>query len=226
MTKFGILITSALASTAFGAIGWAPPQAAVAQRLANEAMYIEYFPRRGVATLVVEVEADESVDSLDVFSPVGDPYLCVRALRGQNQGLSGFKVESRETALAQLLAQSEVGAYFLSVRTRSGGLLQGTAALSHVLPPTPPVTFPTNDDHTLPASGFTITWNTVPGAVGYRIGLEQGETDTLAVRLAAGSTSFQVPNGVLTTGAEAHLEVIAVGANGNQTVAERDFMVQ
>lgn len=225
MTKSKVLITSLFASTAIGAIGWTQQQAAASPPQMHQSMYVEYFADSGLAALVVEAEADadSAVGTVGIRDPSGAPFLRVLSLPGQHLGLSGYKLESRLSTLAAVLADSAPGNYRMSVHMREGSNLQGTSGLSHILPAAPIIGYPSDGDTAVPAKELTITWALVPGAVGYRIGLEQGDTDTLLARLPASASSFRVPPGMLEPGVPTGLEVIAVGANGNRTVSERTF---
>jgi hypothetical protein len=60
----------------------------------------------------------------------------------------------------------------------------------------------------------------------YRVQLEQGESDGLAVNLPPEQDSFRVPDGFLARGTETQLEIAAIGPNGNHTVVEIAFTTQ
>ena len=73
------------------------------------------------------------------------------------------------------------------------------------------------------STNLTVSWVPDPEARAYRVILEQGETDGLTAVLPARSSSFQVPDGILAPGTESHVEVGAIGPNGNCTLVEVSF---
>jgi hypothetical protein len=95
--------------------------------------------------------------------------------------------------------------------------------LSHELAAAALITYPLDGATGVPLSNLTITWTNDPSASGYRIGLEQGDTDGIRALLPGNSGSFQVPPGVLESGVETQLEISAIAANGNLTTVQLVF---
>jgi len=197
----------------------------VPRRLKEERMILEYSVTTNRATVVMEAESEESLESVVVRSPRGELLVDLRAGIGRHLSLSGFQVESGEFEAATLLASYAEGDYDLSGETVQGRAAEGRARLSHELPRAPTLLFPRDGSVDVPRTP-RITWAPVPEADRYVVMLEQGESDTLRVELPAGSSFLQVPAGVLARRTPTHVEVGALLANGNRTMVEADFVTR
>lgn len=173
----------------------------------------------GEAVVRIEAESEDPLGRVEVRDPHGHSFLQCDARA--ERGLSGLVMELRETSLETLLARYAEGEYELRATTLDGGLALGAARLSFDLPAAPRIVHP-RPDALVSSRELTVLWLPEPG-IAYRVQLEVGENDGLAVTLPPGQGSFRVPDGVLPRGEEVHLELSAVGANGNSTVVERDF---
>jgi len=216
-----ILALGSLALAWFGAEQERPAPSPVL-RLKEERMTLEYTVGADEATLVVEAETETPLDGVEVVSPTGKALLRVRAFRGERSSLSGFRIETQEGSLDELLEAYPEGTYGLRGLSRRGTLARGTAGFSHDLLVAPDVLYPPEGAADVPTV-FTVAWIPDPRAAAYRVVLEQGENDGLTVELPPGSSSLQVPPGVLAPGTESHVEIGAVGANGNCTLVEVEF---
>ena len=189
----------------------------------EEAATIEYTVTSGEAVVVFEAESEQVMRGIEVCRPDGRPVLRLVAGHGQESRISGFVVESGEGPPSQVLAQHGEGLYGMSAIAADGSRATGGAELSHALLPAPLVVYPEEGDVGVPTNA-TVRWVPDPAAVEYRIVLEQDENDGLTARLPAGSSSFQIPPGVLRSQELSHVEVGAVGDNGNVTQVEIEFV--
>lgn len=214
--------TITLAAIALAALGAQSPGPGYEARLRGETMSLDYDATSGESSLVVEAESEDSLKWAEIQSPSGVPIFKVRALRAPNIALSGFRVEARDVGSAPLFQTYPAGIYAMRARTTSGAMELGRAALSHQLPAAPVVTSPLDGAVSVPTN-LSVTWTPDPSAVGWRVILEQDENDGLSLKLPAGSSSFQVPAGVLASGKETHLEVGAIESHGNCTHVQVTF---
>jgi len=191
--------------------------------LKEETMVLEYSATLGEAVALLEAESEETINRVEIRNPLGAAVLELRAPEGKNLGLSGFKVETGESSVELLLETYPPGMYRFRARTADGQFLLGSAVLSHELPAAPEVLYPTDGAVDVPTTDLTVSWVVDPQATGYRLVVEQGETDGLVVDLPAGKGSFQVPDGILAPSTRSHVEVGAIGPNGNCTLVEVAF---
>jgi hypothetical protein len=191
--------------------------------LKEERMIIEYSAAAQEAVVLIEAESEEALASVSVLGP-GDASVLelLGAGEGKSLALSGFVVESRELAPQDLFALYPEGAYDMRARSTGGRLLLGNAQLSHRLLAEPALLYPPDGATNVPPD-LTVGWISDPLAIGYQVVLEQGENDGLVVKLPAGSSSLQVPPGVLAPGKASHVEVGAIEASGNLTLVESYF---
>jgi hypothetical protein len=190
-------------------------------RLKEARIAAEFTAGSGEVALVVSAEGETGLDSVEIRDPSG---LRVAGLasgtRGRSLGLYGFRLEVAETNRATFFATYPPGPYEIRARTRDGRTAIGTARLAHSVPLPPIAVYPRDGELDVPSSGLSIRWLTDPDTAHYQVGLEEGETDLLAVRLGAGTGSFTVPDGVLAPGHRYKLEIGAVGSEGNCTFRE------
>ncbi len=214
-----------LSFATFGAVqGWQQQQGPRERpQLKEETMIVEYTASANEAVVIVEAEAEEALARVDIQSPLGSTMLRLRSENGEELAVQGFLVESEECELSELIGKFSEGKYDIRARTIDGQRALGSAWLSHHLLEAPIVTYPVDGTTNVPANGFTVTWISDSAASGYRLVLEQDENDGLTVGLPSGSSSFQVPPGVLRGSTESHVEVGAIGPNGNITYVEIAF---
>ena len=187
--------------------------------LKEEEMRVEFTATSGEVTLIVAAESETSLGSVEVRSPNGGPLL---RLASGDRALQGFVIETMEIGPEEFFTTYREGTYDLEARTLDGRIAKGEARLAHDLPRVPLVLSPLEGAMNVPLNPV-ITWVPDPEAAGYQIVLEQGENDGLTATLPAGSSSFQVPYGILESGMDSHFEVGAIGENGNCTLVEVNF---
>jgi hypothetical protein len=214
--------TIALSLLALTAIAWQQQNPRFSRPLKEEKMILEHNVTLGEAVVRVEAESEEELDRVQILKPDGERLLVLEAPNGTVRGLSGFKLELQEASLATILATYTEGTYDIRARMAGGKVAQGRAVLSFDLPPAPRLVYPF-EGALVPTSGLVVRWLADRSAAGYRIQLEQGETDGLAIQLPPGRNSLVIPDGFLASGVETQLEIAALGANGNRTVAEVHF---
>lgn len=176
----------------------------------------------GEAVLKIEAESEEQLENVRVRAPDGRGFLELARGGADQRGVSGLIMELREGSLADLREHHPEGEYEIRADRVDGSIAVGRARLSFELPQAPRLLYP-RPNAIVPRRGLTVLWNSDPEAVGYRLQLEQNETDGLVANLPPGRSSFRVPDGVLTAGVETHLELAAIGANGNRTMVELIF---
>ena len=192
-------------------------------QLKEEAMIVEYTATANEAVVIVEAEAEEALGRVEVQSPLGSTLLRLRSEGGEELAVQGFVLESEELPPNQLFRKFSEGNYDFRALSVDGKRASGSAWLSHVLPAAPVVTYPVEGSRNVPAHDLLVTWVSDSAASGYRLVLEQDENDGLTVSLPPGSDSFQVPPGILRGATESHVEVGAIGPNGNITLVEIGF---
>ncbi len=192
--------------------------------LQEERMIIEYSAATDEAAVIVEAESEEALASVVVLGPNDVSVLELRSSRdGLDLAISGFVVERREMSTEVLFETYREGTYTMQAMSADGRSARGSAVLSHDLLPAPTLLYPPNGTSNVPTD-LIVGWISDPQALGgYQVVLEQDENDGLTARLPAGTSSFQVPEGVLSPGKESHVEVGAIGSNGNITLVESFF---
>lgn len=192
-------------------------------QLKEEQITVEYTPAANEAVLIVEAESETGLGRVEVRNPGGKLIIELRAGKEQDHvGVQGFNIETRESTPAALLAKYAAGVYDMRARTVDGRMALGSAVLSHELLPEPVVIYPEAGAVDVPTN-LTAGWIPDASAAGYVVTLEQGESDGLAVMLPPGSSSFEVPAGVLAPGTPTHIEVGAIAPSGNRTLVEVSF---
>ncbi len=191
-------------------------------RLKEESLTIEYTATANEAVIVFQAESEETLRRVEIEDPSGKPIMRMWVGHGHDVALSGFVVETAESSPGEILRVYGEGQYRVNANTLDGSPACGEAVLSHQLLEPPAVLYPFEQAFDVPTD-LVVQWVADPSAREYRVVLEQGESDTLSVRLPAGSNSFAVPAGVLMSNRDSHVEVGAVGANGNCTLVEIEF---
>jgi hypothetical protein len=205
---------------AFAALQWPEPQVRPCAQLKEEAMVLEYTVTAGEAVVLLEAEAEEALSRIEIRTPRGDPILRLRAEDGRRIALQGFVLETAESELGELFANYPEGIYDIRAGTVDGQDLLGSAELSHELLAPPVVLYPYEGALDVPHDDLVVNWIRDPEARGYRVILEQGESDGLSVLLGPEADSFRVPDGVLRPHMRTLVEVGAIGPNRNCTLVE------
>ena len=161
----------------------------------------------------------------------------------RRQGLTELFFESsepslRDVPLTEFLARFPQGTYGFEGVTVDGIELEGTAALSHVIPAGPEIVSPVSENGEPPFEDpdrLVIEWKrvtqTIDGSqsleiVGYQVIVEQLDPLRIfSIDLPASATSVRVPPGFLVQPDTLHkFEVLAIERGGNQTITEGEFL--
>ena len=218
-------ISTFAAAAALAASAWTASEAPPPFELDGSRIIVEHNATNGDAALIVEADTHTPLSMLELRNLDGAPMLRLQSRAGQLLGLGTFTVESADGDLPGLMARCPAGVYPMYAKLSNGRRAWGEALLSHEMPAAPQILWPTAGA-LVDGDALTLSWVAAPGAIEYRIGLEQGDTDTMIVRVAGGTESLIVPPGVLAPGQLSKVEVIAVGANGNRTAVEVEFAAQ
>lgn len=215
--------TISISLLALTAVGWQSQNPRpVSILLKEERMILEHNVTLGEAVVRFEAESEEDLGRVQVNRPNGERLFALEAPNA-TRGLSGFKIELQEGSLESILSTYAEGAYDIRARAASGRTALGSAVLSLDLPPAPRLIFPYEGAEDVSTSRLVVYWRPERWVTGYRIQMEQGESDGLVVQLPAGRSSLQIPDGFLAPDTETQLEIAAIGSNGNRTVVEVNF---
>jgi hypothetical protein len=199
------------------------------------------------ATMIIEVNSTDGDAGLQVFldgepwrsievrSPDGRKILALNAkgqLRGH--GLTELFSESNEPSfedmrLEEFLALFQEGEYLFSGTTVEGDRLTGTATLSHDIPAGPVIVSP-EDGAVVSPDALVVEWEPVtePAGIdiaGYQVVVEREDPlRVFQVTLPSTATSVTVPSEFLEAATDYKVEVLAIEANGNQTITENAFL--
>jgi len=205
---------------------------------------IETNATAGDAGIQISVDA-AGWTRLEVFDPNG---LKIFESNGDNsvelQGVTELFFESEEPSLDELSLQElfdrfPAGMYTFSGVTTDGQTLTGKAPFNHFIPAEPTIVSPAEGAAVNPNSPVIIDWNPVtapfPGTasglkiVRYQVIVERVKPQPLlvySVDLPASVTRVTVSPEFLQANANYNVEVLAIEAGGNQTIAERKFKTQ
>jgi hypothetical protein len=177
--------------------------------------------------LGVQVFLDgDAWNRLKISGPRDREILEIRA-RGTlgRLGLTELFWESDEPSPEEVLALFREGEYEFEGRTVDGEELESEATLSHELPPAPVILVPAAPDDVIDRANAVIRWEAIPGIASLEIIVENEAADNeMLVPLPAGATSLHLPVEFLDPETEYKVEVLAIGENGNKTIAEREFV--
>jgi hypothetical protein len=96
--------------------------------------------------------------------------------------------------------------------------------LTHNLPPAVSLLTPKPDAENVPVKNLRITWAPVKNVAAYVLYIEQPDTNfEITARLPSSSTSFAVPDGLLSPGTAYSLGVGTVSSEGNTSFIETTF---
>ena len=199
------------------------------------------------ATMIIEVNSTDGDAGLQVFldgepwrsievrSPDGRKIFAVNA-KGElrDLGLTELFSESNEPSfddmpLEEFLALFQEGEYLFSGTTVEGDRLTGTATLSHDIPAGPIIVSP-EDGAVVSPDAFVVEWEPVtePAGIdiaGYQVIVEREDPlRVFQVTLPSAATSVTVPSEFLEAATDYEVEVLAIEANGNQTITENTFV--
>jgi len=211
--------------------GWS---AAGAVELEEARIYIEYNQSGDDLGFHVFLDGEDWM-SLAITNPLGEVVFEVDGYAGYAElGLTELFFEGAEPTLSEypledLLALFPEGEYAFDGLTVDGEPITGVAELSHDVPAAPEARVKVQGER------VTIRWKPVTGPAAI---LPDGEIeiegyqvlvgDVLDVTLDADARKLRVPEEVLAVlePGEVEFEVLAIDANGNQTIAEGSFFWQ
>jgi hypothetical protein len=153
-----------------------------------------------------------------------------------------FETEEPENAVVpieELLERMPEGDYELLAKTVDGLLARGVATLSHTIPEAPVVTTPADGAVVDAATDLVVRWDPVTSSLcedsvtvtHYELIVERSDqpshpgfgAETFNVHVPASVTAMRVPHEFLEPGTEYKFEVLAIEANGNQTIRAGAF---
>jgi hypothetical protein len=177
--------------------------------------------------LGVQVFLDgEAWNRLEIVDSRGDRILGITAGGGLGElGLTELFFESDEPSPEEVLSVFRAGKYGFEGETVEGVGLESEARLSHRLPPAPKILAPSFPGEVLDRTHTIIQWEAIPGIAGFEVIVENEDLGAeMTVPLSAATTRLHVPEEFLDPDTEYKVEVLAVGSNGNKTIAEREFI--
>lgn len=168
----------------------------------------------------------EAWSRLEIVDPRGVRILDIKAEGSLGElGLTELFFESDEPSPEEVLALFRAGKYEFEGQTVEGDELEGEARLSHNLPPAPSIRVPSFPGEELDRANAVIEWEAIPGIAGFEVIVENEDVGSeMTVPLSAATTSLHVPEEFLDPDTEYKVEVLAVAANGNKTISEREFV--
>ncbi len=138
-----------------------------------------------------------------------------------NLGLTELRFESAEPSPSEVLSQFPEGEYKLRGVTVEGATLFSKVELSHDFLSAPTIS-PSNGQVVDPDN--TVATFSAPGAEQIEIIIEQEDLgEVYDVILPGNSTRLRVPRQFLRPDTEYKIEILAIGENGNRTIAESTF---
>ncbi len=180
---------------------------------------------------------------LAIRRPGGGELLDVEAAGSlTQQGVSEFFFESAEPTLdavplEQFLARFPEGSYAFTGETLAGRAIEGSADFHHAIPRGPVILSPDVSGESPPVvdpGAVAIAWQPVTQGlggevveiVGYQVTVEQEEpARVFRIDVPASITRVTVPPEFFAKRGTAHgFEVLAIEANGNQTISAGEFV--
>jgi hypothetical protein len=167
----------------------------------------------------------DGLSALKVVSPDGRTVINFSVPNASTMGMRQFRMETPEPKdVSALKAAYPEGTYAFSATTFSGTTYVGKNTLSHRLPATAKLRFPTPEAKDVPIENVEFSWDPVPGVDSYILEVEQDELNTsFTVNLPSSSTSLSLPNGFLKPGKEYQLGIATVTSDGNASFVETSF---
>jgi hypothetical protein len=188
-------------------------------------LFIEFNSTDNDAGIQLFLDGD-AWKTLTIRDPSGTKILSIKASGGLGDlGLTELFFEGGEPSPEEVLAAFPEGEYQVEARTIEGELLVGTADLSHDFLPAP--VFSPSGGAVVDRNNTVVTWEAVPGAIAYEVIVENedlGISMTFRVPASTSPLSLPLPPALLLPNTEYDIEVLAIGANGNKTITESNFV--
>lgn len=214
-------LLAALAGDAGGASA-APRQAP--KEFGNVEIRLDFSETDVDAEVVTTIDAGVGLNFVDVIAPDGQRVMRLSARTMPRLGQTKIAAETPEPSLAAVRASYPPGVYRFRGRTVDGQAIVGEAELSHDLLNGPIITAPHAGQTNVGLRMLRVAWEPVGGAARYAVALEQEDLGIkLTADLLAGSTNFAVPEDWLLPDMDYVLDVIAIGENGNRSIADVRF---
>jgi hypothetical protein len=188
--------------------------------------HLEQNATDGDFEVVLEVNSGgEGLEKLTVVSPDGRKVVDYTAIGKPTLGMRHFHLESPEPNDIKIMKSGyPEGVYSLTGSTPSGLKLSGKVMLTHKLPPAVTLLTPKPDAENVAIKNLRITWTPVKNVVAYIVYIEQPDVNfEITARLAGSSTSFAVPEGLLSPGTAYSLGIGTVSSEGNTSFIETTF---
>ncbi|MGH9147801.1 MAG: hypothetical protein ACRD1Q_13905, partial [Vicinamibacterales bacterium] len=176
--------------------------------------------------VVLEVNSGgEGLEKLTVVSPDGLKVVDYAATGKPTLGMRHFHLETPEPNDIKIMRSGyPEGAYALAGVTPSGLKLTGKVTLSHKLPPAVTLLTPKPDAENVAVKNLRISWAPVKNVAAYLLYIEQPDVNfEITARLPGSSTSFAVPDGLLSPGTAYSLGIGTVSKEGNTSFIETTF---
>ena len=177
--------------------------------------------------LGVQVFLDgEAWKSLRISDPREKRFINVTASGNLAKlGLTELFFESAEPSPDSVLGLIREGIYEFEGIAVSGAHLESEAELSHDLPPIPNILVPSVPGEELDPFDAVIAWDPIDDIESIEVIVENEDVGAeMLVPLPADATSLHIPEEFLEPDTEYKVEIIAIGENGNKTLAEREFV--
>ncbi|RPH59395.1 MAG: hypothetical protein EHM89_10745 [Acidobacteria bacterium] len=224
-----IVLSVVAASMLFGWYGQASAQSNGGSNTASFSIakvHLEQNATDGDFEVVLEVNSGgEGLEKLTVVSPDGRKVVDYSATGKPTMGMRHFHLETPEPNDIKIMRSGfPEGVYSLSGATPSGLKLSGKVTLTHKLPPAVTLLTPKPDAENVAIKNLRITWTPVKNVAGYLIYIEQPDANfEITARLPGSSTSFAVPEGLLSPGTAYSLGIGTVSSEGNTSFIETTF---
>ena len=218
-------VVAVFAAATLAGLSSGPAQASNSHRTCGEfselSIILEQNATDGDAEVVVFAKGqDDGLRSLTVTSPRGRLTAAFIGSSG-GIGIREFILESAEpTDIESVLRSFPEGVYRFRGRTVNGECLKGSATLSHIFAPATVILTP-GEDEVIAPENFVLTWEAVPGAASYVIGVDNEDRGTaLVAEIAPTATAFTVPREWLEAGTEYTVAVAVKAEDGNSSSVE------
>ncbi len=189
-------------------------------------IHLEQNATDGDFEVVLEVNSGgEGLEKLTVVSPDGRKVVDYAATGKPTLGMRHFHLETPEPNDIKIMRSGyPEGVYTLAGATPSGLKLTGKVTLTHKLPPAVTLLTPKPDAENVAVKNLRISWTPVKNVAAYLLYIEQPDVNfEVTVRLPGSSTSFAVPDGLLSPGTAYSLGIGTVSSEGNTSFIETTF---
>lgn len=162
---------------------------------------------------------------VEVSDPAGSKIVQITAAGNLSElGITELRFESAEPSPAEVLALFPPGHYEIRANTLEGDWLVSTAEPSHGFLDAP--TFSPSNGEEVDPENTVVTWD-APGAEWVEVIIENEESGVVFdVTVTGLITRLSVPQQFLEPDTAYNIEILAIGENGNKTIAESTFVTE